>query len=305
MLQHPRPTDNISINDVWLSYPGAKICIRTDLAMPYLKKVMAKTPKTFVQSPKWNNPESSKTIKEMKRLTKQFEKELMTSGKATMKYAIKASDGYHVPIITGNSKLGGAFKSLSFRPVIDCGNCAGCAGSCYDLRHDVTNKACMELRCLTAAIYNTDPERFWREVDASMTMTRLLRLHVGGEFLSQDYFDNMARLASKHKHVKLLAFTKMYEYVNHYIDENGSLPENFHVIMSAWPGVVLDNPHNLPISFPVFASEDIEKDAKLLEFQNSMPKFYWHCNDDCTDCALSDQGCFKLGKGESVGFNYH
>lgn len=241
----------------------------------------------------------------MKSLTKKFEQQLMEHGRVTISYATKASDGYHVPVITGNSKLGAAFRTLSFRPVIDCGNCAGCASSCYDLRHDVTNKACMELRCLTAAIYNTDPERFWREVDASMEMTRLLRLHVGGEFLSQEYFDRMAGLARRHPQVKLLAFTKMYGYVNRWIDEHGDLPANFHVFMSAWPGIELDNPHNLPIAFPVFAKKDIDNDPVLTEFQNMMPKFYWHCNDDCTDCALSDQGCFKLEKGEAVGFNYH
>lgn len=259
-------------------------------------------PKSFSESPIWK--ETAVFCKKMTELTEQFKKELREKGRiVSIKYATKY-DGRSVPVMEGNSKTG-ALRSLSMRPILDCGNCSKCIGQCYDLRHDVTNGACLEYRCATAAIYEVDNDRFWKEVEAQATVSCLWRWHIGGDIMSYYYLCKMVKIARECPHCKFLAFTKMFDIVNKYVYDNGELPENLHIIFSAWPGLQMDNPYNLPVAFPIFADKDIEENEEIARFSDSCPKFYWKCNDNCTDCALRDQGCFRLGKGESVGFNYH
>lgn len=272
--------------------------------MPFSKKLMATVAKTFKQSPIWNNPMNSKTIKAMKETTARFITELKEQGRANLRFATNY-DGYHVPFPQGNNKLGSVFHTVSFRPILDCGNCSGCNKQCYDLRHDVTNRACMELRCLTAAIYEVDPMRFWTEVDAQAALTRFFRYNIGGDIKDAFWFEMARAVARKNPHTQFLLFTKMYHIVADSIQADGSLPENMHVILSRWPGVEMYNPYSLPTSFPIFSDEDCKANPVLAKFQSESPKFYWHCNDDCTDCVICTSGCFKLSLNESVGFAYH
>lgn len=275
---------------------------------------MAKQPKTFKQSPFWKTPQDSKTVKLMQQTISQFVNALQNNGRVKMQHAVNASDGYHVPFPKGNSKLGTMFSTVSLCPVIDCGNCSKCSGQCYDLRHDVTNKPCMELRCLTTAILEVDPERYWSEVEAQARLSMFFRFHIGGDIKDKDYMKHLRIVAERCPMCNFLLFTKMYDLVNDDITECGPLPDNIFLFFSMWPGVEMNNPYNLPVTFPIFSKEDCDKYPELAEFMARTPKFFWMCNDDCTDCAIcavnptgdnKGQGCFRLGKGDAVGFNYH
>lgn len=274
---------------------------------------MKKEPKTFSKSPIWRRPMESKTVKNMMLDTERMKTELHRNGRVEMQYATNY-DGYHVPMPVGNSKLGNLFRTLSLRPVVDCGNCSKCSGQCYDLRHDVTNSAALELRCLTSAILQTDYERFWQEVDAQARLSRFFRFHVGGDVLDDRYFHEMRTVAEHNPQCHFLCFTKMYDIANRSISMDGPLPENLHLFFSMWPGLPMDNPYNLPVAFPIFSEEDRQKYPELEAFHQQCPKFYWHCNDDCTECAIctvnptdenKGQGCFRLTNGDAVGFAYH
>ena len=72
------------------------------------------------------------------------------------------------------------------------------------------------------------------------------------------------------------------------------IPKNLHIIFSAWPGVEMLNPHNLPEAHVRFRDgrTTARPDAKL-------------CNGNCTECAITDDGCWTLGPGEQVVFNEH
>ena len=269
---------------------------------------MVKEPKTFSQSPFWGNPLESKAIRKMKDTYERFCNELREKGAVTLLHATNF-DGAHVPLPNGNTKLGSAVKTLSLMPVIDCGNCSQCASKCYDLRHDVTNKACAELRCLTSAFLTVFPEKFWEEVHDAAKYSRLFRYNIGGDIKDTSYFQNMIRVAVNNSHCEFLAFTKMYDIVNAGIAElegrGEHLPDNLHIIFSCWPGLHISNPHNLPTSFPIFSKKDCEAIPILKEFQEASPRYYWHCGDDCTNCGICKEGCFGLKSGQSVGFAYH
>lgn len=63
----------------------------------------------------------------------------LTKAQAAYENALENVSDLHVKISEGNSKLG-AIPSVSLIPVMDCGNCAICAKSCYDLRNDMIYK---------------------------------------------------------------------------------------------------------------------------------------------------------------------
>lgn len=66
-------------------------------------------------------------------------KNRLSKAQAAYENALENVENLHVKISEGNSKLG-AIPSVSLIPVMDCGNCAICAKSCYDLRNDLIYK---------------------------------------------------------------------------------------------------------------------------------------------------------------------
>lgn len=46
------------------------------------------------------------------------------------------------------------------------------------------------------------------------------------------YLDKMCEVARKHKDTKFLAFTKMFDVCNEYLDEGNVIPENMHILFS-------------------------------------------------------------------------
>lgn len=269
------------------------------------KKVLHSEPKTRKQAAAWTKESGKKLIKTMDETTKEYIG-CLQRGELIRPTAATRYDGYHVPFLDGNGKIGTTVKTISLRPVIDCANCHACRQDCYDLRHDVIQTACREYRCITAAILEHDPERFWQEVEAQMKFIMLLRLAIGGDWMKKrEWMEHWVKAARLNPHCQILCFTKSYDVVNEWMDENGELPENLHILFSAWPDTPMDNRHNLPISFPKFAKDDIENDPKAAEFAERMPLYYWHCNDDCTQCALAGEGCWTLQRGQAVGFNFH
>lgn len=88
----------------------------------------------------------------------------LSKAQAAYEDAVEKVSDLHVKISGGNDKLG-AIPSVSLIPVMDCGNCAICAKSCYDLRNDFIYKEVIKTRAINSAIYHEDPERFFNEID--------------------------------------------------------------------------------------------------------------------------------------------
>lgn len=204
-------------------------------------------------------------------------------------------DGLHVRISAGNTKLGN-IPSVSLLPVIDCGNCSHCKKSCYDLRHDMIRKQGKNARSVNSQIYATDPERYFREIDAWLTLyyPRAFRWHVGGDIKSVEYLDNMVNIAVRHKEIKFLCFTKMFHIVNDYAEKGNIIPPNLKIIFSGWKGLDIPNPYNFPSAHPVFpdGSTSAKDGAKL-------------CTGNCTQCLSENKLCWNLQEGEEVVFLAH
>ena len=89
-------------------------------------------------------------------------------------------------------------------------------------------------------------------------------------------------------------FTKKYEIVNNYLSHGGAIPKNLHMIFSAWKGMEMVNPYNLP-----------EAHVRYRDGSTTARSDAVFCGGNCTECALTDSGCWKLGCGDQVVFNKH
>lgn len=208
---------------------------------------------------------------------------------------IKDIDRLHVRISESNAKMG-LIPSISLLPVIDCGNCGCCAKSCYDLRHDMIYPQSIMARSINSMIFDTNPARYFREIDAWLTFNypRAFRWHIGGDIKSSSYLEGMVDIAEKHKDISFLAFTKMFNIINEYLDSGRSLPSNLKIIFSGWTGLDIPNPHNLPSAHPLFAdgSTSAKDGAKL-------------CKGNCTECLSKKLLCWSLKPGEEIVFSTH
>jgi len=208
---------------------------------------------------------------------------------------MKNVDNLHVVLQKGNVKTGSQCWTSSFAPVIDCKYCKECRWECYDLRNDVYLPAVANDRCRNSAIHKADPERYWRELDVQVKANFItqLRLNVGGD-MTDDDFAYIKKLGEDNPKVMILFFTKNYNGINKFLDTD-SFPDNVHPIMSAWKGVKMVNPHNLPCSHVLY--EDGSTTA---------PEYgAVYCGGNCTKCAYKGEGCWNLKRGEHVIFKVH
>lgn len=203
-----------------------------------------------------------------------------------------------VKISPGNSKLG-AIPSVSLPSVVTCRTC-DCQKKCYARKLERLRPTVAKAYKHNLEILQQDKETYWREVEASIMMSRFFRFHVSGDIPNSYYFSKMVEIARRNQHCEILCFTKKFEIVNDYIratptqETSDALPNNLHIIYSAWAGLEMDNPYMLPEAHVRYrdGSTTAREDAK-------------QCNGNCSECAMTDGGCWSLKIGEQVVFNEH
>lgn len=197
-----------------------------------------------------------------------------------------------VKISPGNSKLG-QIKSVSLPSLTTCRAC-GCNTRCYALKLERLRPAVRDAYQHNLNVLRSDPDTYWREVEAAIMLSRFFRFHVSGDIPDADYLDHMALIAARQIHCEILCFTKKFELVNAYLDRYSAFPPNLHLILSAWPGLPLSNPYDLPEAHVRF------RDGTTTARSDAVP-----CPGNCTDCAVTDAGCWALRQGQQVIFDEH
>ena len=201
----------------------------------------------------------------------------------------------HVSISRGNSKMG-AVPSVSLPPVKTCSPEAvkHCGRKCYVkryvMRRQKTVGAAYERNLY---ILQNDPNKFWREVNGAVAMTTHFRFEVSGDIPDMFYLTRMAGIAEINPHCEILCFTKQYELVNSFLSVC-TIPANLHVIFSAWKGLPMENPFNLPEAHVFF------KDGTTTAKDGAR-----YCSGNCYECAMTNANCWSLKKGEQIIFKEH
>lgn len=197
-----------------------------------------------------------------------------------------------ISISNGNSKMGG-IPSVSLPAVKTCRIC-DCHNKCYAKKLERLRPTVRRAYQRNLDILTSDPDTYWREVEASIMMSRFFRFHVSGDIPDAAYFEKMVEIANRNQHCQILCFTKKYEIVNGYISDNWALPDNLHLIFSAWDNLDMDNRFGLPVAY-----------VRYRDGHTAAPSEAFECHGNCSECARTDGGCWVLGIGEAVVFDEH
>ena len=198
-----------------------------------------------------------------------------------------------VKISPGNSKLG-AISSISLPAGLTCRQDCECGKKCYARRLERLRPAVRQAYQHNYDLLNRDSKTFWREVEASVMMFRFFRFHVSGDIPDNVYFAHMIEIAERNQHCEILCFTKKFDIVNEHLSLGGSLPPNLHIIFSGWENLKMDNPYSLP-----------EAHVRYKDGSTTANETAKECGGNCTECAITDGGCWSLKNGEQVVFNEH
>ena len=209
---------------------------------------------------------------------------------------IKNIDNVHIKLQQGNSKTGKSVYTISLIPIADCGkSCKECKKQCYDIINVCFQPKVQNDRARNSALHKVDPERFWNEVSYGIkyNCVSTLRINVGGDINATD-LPLINKIAKENPKCDFLFFTKSYDEVNEYLNEN-TFESNVHCIMSAWENTEMENPHNLPVSHVLYA-----------DGRTTAPEYgAILCQGNCSRCHYNTDGCFSLKHGQHVVFPAH
>ena len=197
-----------------------------------------------------------------------------------------------ISISRGNEKLG-EIPSVSLPAVKTCGN-VPCAKKCYARRLGARRSNVRDAWEKNWRILKNDPNTYWKEVEASIKMSRFFRFHVSGDIPDMEYLNQMFSIARRNRHCKILCFTKKYEIVNAYLASGVRKPANLLLVFSVWKGLKCDNPFRL-----------LEAHVRLRNGETTAPRGSKECGGNCATCGQTESGCWVLKKGQSVVFNEH
>lgn len=199
----------------------------------------------------------------------------------------------NVKISSGNSKMG-AIPSVSLPAGVTCRQDCECSKKCYAKRLERMRPSVHQAYQHNYDLLTRDSDTYWREVEASIMMSRFFRYHVSGDIPDNVYLAHMIEIAERNPHCEMLCFTKKYNLVNDHLDFGGTIPQNLHIIFSGWRGMKMVNPYNLPEAHVRY------RDGTTTARENAKP-----CGGNCTECAITDGGCWTAKHGEQMVFNEH
>lgn len=212
----------------------------------------------------------------------------------TERAAIQTGEKIPAVSISGSNSKMGAVASVSLLPFITCpGRCADtCGRYCYAAKLANLRPNVRDSYARNTALLMEDPARYWEGVRYAAKGVKYFRFHVSGDIVNADYFAEMVKTARDIPGTEFLAFTKRYEIVNRWIDDNGAIPGNLHILFSDAPGNDMLNPHRLPETQVIFNESDMRDSWK-------------YCGGNCFECACRGVGCWTVKNGETIAFKKH
>lgn len=187
----------------------------------------------------------------------------------------------------------GAVQSVSLPSIVTCRQC-DCSKKCYAKKLERLRPSVAKAYRKNLQILESDPDTYWREVEATIMLSRFFRFHVSGDIPNVAYFYRMVEVAKRQPHCQILCFTKKYDIINDFLATGRVLPSNLHIIMSAWVGLEMTNPFLLP-----------EAHVKMRDGTTTASDDAVHCGGNCMECAITDGGCWSLQRGQQVVFDEH
>lgn len=196
-----------------------------------------------------------------------------------------ANKSNEISMSNRNSKTGIACLNIAF-PVCSCREDAPCKSTCYACKGRQKMMNVQGAYYRNFRIYNEDPAGFFEQIYYKIKFAGLpkVRWFDSGDIYDYEFLERMVELCKKTPNVSHMAFTKKYELVNRWIDENGDLPDNLNIMFSAWDVLwEIPNPHNLGVAYVDFKDKRLNPD---------IPKNAFVCpgrESTCSACGV----CFN------------
>lgn len=209
-----------------------------------------------------------------------------------------------ISISMSNTKMG-CVPSFSLMPIVTCNKSMPCTSKgCYAIKLARLRKSVAKAWENNTYICQYKSLAFRSQMIAWLTMyqPKAFRIHVGGDFFSDEYLFAWCDIAERFPKVKFFAFTKQYNVIRSVLPHG--IPKNLSIILSAWLPNESDNwlpPKDLRKKFPV--AWIINKDGSM---SNEVSKYLSKKNDvclgNCETCGL----CFNRKKrdGDIVFFKH-
>ena len=187
----------------------------------------------------------------------------------------------------GNNKIG-QVPNISLPPGGSCVEGVPCyTDGCYAMKAYRMYPNVRKSWYGNMVLWQEDPQDFKKQLIDTLggLHTDKFRWHVGGDIPDQAYLDMMIEVANHFSFaVSFLVFTKRYEF------DYAQVPNNLHVVLSAWPGLDLPD-KKLPIAW--LASD----------LRRPLDSCHIHCPGHCGDCDYTCWG--GLAAGMDVVFDKH
>lgn len=207
--------------------------------------------------------------------------------------AVKSGSDLTLRVSDRNNKMG-KIPSVSTLPFLTCpSTCRNTCGKiCYAAKLANLRPAVLRSYAINTALATLRPDLYWQQVRTVLAVSRFFRFHVSGDIINRAYLDEMISAALSAPHCEILVFTKRYNLVNAWIDENGDLPANLHILFSGWEDLSPENPHGLPET-QVYGRKEEPDPSWLL------------CGGECSSCACRGLGCWQAKRGDVIAFRKH
>ena len=102
----------------------------------------------------------------------------------------------NIKISQGNAKLG-SIQSISLPAGLTCRNDCECSKKCYAKRLERMRPSVREAYKHNYELLKSSPNTYWREVEASIMMSRFFRFHVSGDIPDVYYLNHMVDIAER------------------------------------------------------------------------------------------------------------
>lgn len=204
-----------------------------------------------------------------------------------------------VTISRHNSALA-SIPSVNLPAIITCRPDAPCAKLCYACKGNFRFGNVQRSMRENLYIYRNDPDLYEQSIYVVASMSRYFRWHSSGDIVDMDYLKMMVRIAKRLPATKFLAFTKKFEMINEWLDNNSSFPSNLVIVFSAWDkSFEVPNPYNLPVAYVLLRHDDMP----------AIPQHAKECmkasKGTCAQCVVKTGGCWAMKSGDAVYFKQH
>ena len=191
------------------------------------------------------------------------------------------------------SKLGKAIPTINLPAGVTCRPDAPCLDKCYARKGNFRFRTVKKVLAENLRYWQEDPAGFESDIRTYARMYRYIRWHSSGDIPDMEYLKMMCRVAAYNPHTEFLCFTKKFEMINKYLDNN-ILPTNLHIVLSAWGNFIPENNHSLPLAMVKFRNEE-----------SDIPDTAIACPGFCETCCREGGSCWELTSGQAVYFDEH